>query len=90
MKFRYILPTAYVVALIAIFAGSMRGGGHGPNPFDLLVRPVSFPCELVAFVFPPSSGSSGLVQLVVCLLVGILTYGLLGFLIDVAIKKWRS
>jgi len=89
MKFRLILPGAYLFLVLLMFAGSILSAGHGSS-FSFVVFLMLPACKFLDFL--PVAGDAGssesLKALLLCTAAGLVQYILLGSIIDVLIKRF--
>lgn len=91
MKYRFILPAIYMFLLLVFFIVFVMGaGGHGANPFDLVVYAMMPSCLLLDLL-PASWGpKSGLMSFALCASAGLLQWALIGNLMDRLIARRRE
>jgi hypothetical protein len=86
VKFWWILPGVYLLALLIQLVGLIGGAGHSPRSLEFLFCVVAWPSYLLNLRI---GERYPLLNLVLFLVVGLLTYGLLGFLLDMIIARYR-
>ena len=87
--YRYICPAAFLVIAILFFAVYVLGaGGHGNNPFDFIGY-FLFPACLVTSFLDSLIGGPGLLWMLLCVLLCLFQYFLIGCAIDRFIAKRR-
>ncbi len=89
IKFCWILPAVYVIAFVVLLLGTVSGAGHTPRSFEFLTYVLGWPLYLLDFVVPRFEMQNPLLGFILSLLIGLLTYAVLGLLIDVAVLKLR-
>lgn len=90
ISFRWLLSGVYLAALLIQVLGIVSGAGHAPRSLRFLFYVVAWPSYLFDLLLPRVGMLSPLVGLILFLVIGLLTYWLLGFLIDIAIQKYRK
>lgn len=89
LRFRWILPGLYVT-LVAVYLLALVGGaGHIPHGFDAVFYCIAWPCFLLDMILPKGTVRNPLLSLMICFLVGLTTYFIVGYLVDLALKKFR-
>ena len=89
LRFRWIIPALYVT-LVAVYLLALVGGaGHIPHGFEVLLNCIAWPCFLLDFVVPKDTFHSPALVLIGCFLFGLITYFIVGFLMDLAFNKFR-
>jgi hypothetical protein len=89
MKYRYIAPAAFLVVAILFFAVYVVGaGGHGSNPFDFIGY-LLFPACLITGFLDSFLGGPGLLWMLLCFLLCLVQYFLIGYVIDILLSKRR-
>jgi peptidoglycan/LPS O-acetylase OafA/YrhL len=91
MKFRFIFPAIYTFLLLMFLIVFLIGaGGHGSNPFDLIIY-VMMPLCLLLDLLPASWGpKSELLSFALCAFAGLLQWGLIGYVMDRLIARRRK
>jgi|SRR5215471_15730341 len=91
MRFRLILPGLYVLLLLMFGIFFVKGaGGHGGNPFDFVVY-ITMPSCLLLDLLPRAWGpQTGLFSFLLCALVGLMQWVIIGYLIDKLLSKRRA
>lgn len=78
------------VALVAVYLLALvAGAGHIPHGFDALFYCTAWPCFLLDMILPKGSIRNPLLSLMICFLFGLITYSIVGYLVDLAVKKFR-
>ena len=90
IKFWWLLPAIYLAALLIQVLGIISGAGHSPPSLRFLFHVVAWPSYVVNALLPGLGTRNPAVNLVLFVVVGLLTYGLLGAVLDVALKKYRQ
>src|SRR6266403_6340175 len=93
IRFWWLFPGVYLIALLIQLAGMVSGAGHTPHTprsLQFLFYAVAWPSYVLNFLLPRAGTHHPLLNLILFLVVGMLTYALLGFLLDLAIKKYRN
>jgi hypothetical protein len=89
VKYRYILPAAFIVIAILFFAVYVAGaGGHGSNPFDFIAY-LLFPACIITGFLDSWLGGAGLLWMLLCCFLSLLQYFLIGYVIDILLAKRR-
>lgn len=88
--FRWLFPGIYVAALLILVLGNMSGAGHTPHALQFLVYVISAPCYLFDLLLPRGWIHNLLLGLILCVVFGFLTCAFVGFLIDIALQKYRQ
>ena len=89
IRFRWLLPAVYLAAVLVQIVGMVAGAGHTPHALDFIFYVLSWPSYVVDLLLPRAGTRNPLVNLGLFLVIGVLTYSTLGFLIDMAIHKYR-
>jgi hypothetical protein len=85
--YRYIFPSVFLVIAVLFFAVYVMGaGGHGPNPFDFIGY-LLFPACLITGFLDSRLGGLGLLWMLLCFLICLLQYFLIGYAIDRVIAR---
>ena len=88
--FRWLFPVIYLAMVLIYLLAMVAGAGHISHSFAPLFSVLSAPCELVDLILPRGSIHNPLLALVLCGVSGLLTCGLVGWLIDIALQKYRN
>lgn len=88
IRFRWLLPGAYLVLLTVNVLLLIVGAGHVPARFDWLLYPIYWPCYVFDLVIPKTGISNPAINLVLCLSIGFMTYFLLGLVVDLVAAKY--
>lgn len=90
IRFRWLIPGAYL-ALLSVNVLLLAGGaGHISARFDWLSYPIYFPCHVFDLVLPKTGISNPTINLVLCLSIGLITYLLLGWVVDLVTAKFSK
>jgi hypothetical protein len=90
LKYRLILPIAFLVIAILFFAVYVLGaGGHGTNPFDF-VGYLLFPACLITGFLDSLIGGPGLLWMLLCFLLCLFQYFLIGYAIGRLLARRRA
>jgi hypothetical protein len=83
MKYRFILPGAYILLILAFILLFLKGaGGHGWNPFEFVFY-LTYPAAFLLEVLPASWGpEDDLVLSLLFGLVGLIQWALVGYVLD--------
>jgi hypothetical protein len=86
-KYVYVLPGLYLMFVVLFIIWYLKGVGHGPNPFSFVFY-LNRPACLVLDLFPDliNTGTE-LPQVISCLLAGLIMYGILGWILDLGLKR---
>jgi hypothetical protein len=90
MRLVLILPALYLLLLLMFGIFFVKGaGGHGGNPFDFVVY-MAMPLCLLLDLLPRAWGpQSGLASFLLCALMGLLQWIIVGYLLDILLlKRW--
>lgn len=88
--YRYIFPSAFLVIAILFFAVYVLGaGGHGSNPFDF-VGYLMLPACLITGLLDSLLGGLGLVWMLLCFLLCLFQYFLIGYAVDRLLARRRA
>ncbi len=90
IRFCWLLPGIYVCILLIYILGMISGAGHIPRSFEPLFYVLAWPISLVNWLLPKAGTKNPVLDLILFVVIGFLTYALLGFLLDIAIKKYRN
>ena len=89
MKYRFVFPGLFFSVAALFFAVYIMGaGGHGPNPFDFVVY-FMYPACLLTGLLESLVGGPGLVWFLLCILATVFQYFLIGYLVDLGIRRYR-
>jgi len=89
IRFRWLLPAVYLAAVLVQILGMVASAGHTPHALDFIFYVLGWPSYVVDLVVPRAGTRHPLVNLGLFLVIGLLTYSILGFLIDIAIREYR-
>ena len=90
LKYTYFSAGIYLLCAILFVLGYLKGIGHGPNPFGFLFGVVFSACRVLDLLPDLFTTHSEIVRFGLCVLEGIILYGLIGFLIDVVMSHIRQ
>ena len=84
MRFRILLPVVYTIVVLVLFLGHAQGAGHGRSleAIPYISFPAFYLLELIV-------GMESMSELLLGMLAGFAQYLILGYLIDIAIKRYR-
>jgi hypothetical protein len=88
MRFRWILPGMYLLAVIVLGVGMVGGAGHTPRSLDFLFYVLIPPCYVLD-LFVPRMHAPALLNALLCLIAGFVMYALLGVFIDRGLARYR-
>ena len=88
MKFRFLLPGMFFLLTVLFLVVYILGaGGHGPNPFDIIGY-FLFPACLITGLLS-TLGGPDLLWFLLCIVGATLQYFLIGYVIDLWIRRRR-
>jgi len=87
MRFRWILPGLYVTLVVVYLLALVAGAGHIPHGFDALFYCIAWPCFLLDMILPKGSIHNPLLSMMICFLFGLITYFVVGCLVDLAVSN---
>ena len=90
IRFSLLFPGIYLAALLIYLLAMFSGAGHTPRGLDFLFYFMTAPCYLFDLLLPPGLIHNPILNLIICLALGFLTYALIGALLDVALRKYRD
>ena len=91
MKFRFVFPAIYIFLLLMFLVVFLMGaGGHGSNPFDLIVYAMMPLCLLLDLLPASWEPKSELLSFARCALAGLLQWTFIGYLADRLIARRRK
>lgn len=90
LKYAYLFAGIYLLFAILFTLGYLKGMGHGSNPFSFLFSIVFSACHLLDLLPDIFTTRSEPVRFLLCVLDGLILYGVIGFLIDVALGRLRK
>ncbi len=90
LRYAYLFAGGYLLFAILFTLGYLKGMGHGSNPFGFLFSIVFSACHLLDLLPDLFTTSSEPVRLLLCVLDGLVLYGLIGFFIDVVLSRLRK
>lgn len=85
--FRWLLPVIYLATLLIYLLVMISGAGHIPRGLDFLFFVIAGPCYLLDFIMPKALVQNPLLVILICGIFSFLTYAVVGWLIDIALKK---
>jgi len=89
IRFWWLLPLVYVGLLIVYVLVLIGGVGHVPHAFDPFFYALSWPSDILNFFLPRAGTHSPVLNLILFVVIGLLTYSLIGCAIDIAIQRYR-
>ena len=90
LKYGYVFSGVYLLCATLFVLGYLKGMGHGPNPFGFLFNLVFSACHLLDLLPDLLPTQSEPVRFILCVLEGLIFYGLIGFFIDLLLGRLRK
>lgn len=88
--FRWLFPAIYL-AMVLLYVGVLvSGAGHTPHSFDRLVSVLIAPCYLLDLITPKRLVQNAFLAISICAVLSFLSYAVVGWLIDIALQKYRT